>query len=714
MTYQREPLGESGEIGILQTNHGLDYPLSLEEYDLKEGKAGETPAALETIVNRIQAGIDLEKGPLLKLGLFHLEDGDRLLIVIHHLVIDGISWRILFEDLDRLMGLYKREAPLRLPLKTDSFKSWAERLRQYAHSDDLQKEKAYWQQLANQAIPVIPGDFSQENSVLKDTAEVSFELEVEETGHLLTRVHQAFGTEINDILLTALGLAVNKTWDHEALLISLEGHGRENLFAEIDISRTLGWFTSEYPVWLDLSFAHDLGRQVKEIKETLRKIPHKGIGYGILKYLTPIDSEQDRAFAIKPQLSFNYLGQLEAEVKQTGLELAKEPVGQMRHEQEKRVYELDVNGLISQDRLTMSIVYSRKQYKAETIDTLSAHFRAELLRVIAFCVSKEAREYTPADFTDPHLCPSIEALERLNRQYPGTVTDLYRLTPMQQGMLFHSVYEQASGTYFEQTSYCLQGSLEVKLVEESLNELCQRHEILRTAFVYQGVETPFQVILQERRAEFYYEDPRGLIGSRETREQWLKNFKEKDKARGFEPGKDALMRAAVIRTGEEEYEILWSFHHILMDGWCIGILNREFFEIYVARLEGREPQLAPLTPYKSYIRWLAKQDREASRAYWQTYLDSYEEAVQVPGRKIPQEPFDYKNETLQLDFDREKTLALNALAGENHVTLNVVMQTLWALLLGKYNGKEDVVFGSVVSGRPADWCFIRQGCGHAP
>jgi amino acid adenylation domain-containing protein/non-ribosomal peptide synthase protein (TIGR01720 family) len=703
MTYKKEI--DTGEMRRIQTNHGPDYPLSLQEFDLREREHEDAPGELAAEANRIQAGIDLENGPLLKLGLFHLDDGDRLLIVIHHLVIDGISWRILFEDMDRLMDQYKNKAVLELPLKTDSFKTWAEKLRQYAGSEELLQEKSHWQELAEVSIPVLEKDFvggDSGDTFVKDTAHVSFQLETGETGQLLTRVNQAFGTEINDILLTALGLALNKTWGHNRVLISLEGHGRENLFEEINISRTIGWFTSEYPVLLDVSFAGDPGRQIKEIKEMLRKIPGKGIGYGILKYLRPGDSKKEKAFELKPRLSFNYLGQLDADLKQTCFEFAGEPVGQLRDQNEKRVYELDINGLISQGRLTVSIAYSQKQYKAKTIAALSNHFKFELLRVIAYCASKDRREFTPSDFTCPHLCKSIEGLERLNRQYPGTISDIYPLTPMQQGMLFHTVYDNASGTYFEQTSYRLQGVLDVKMVKKSLDELFKRHDILRTAIVYQGVETPFQVVLQDREADVYYEDLRGITGGSETKEQLIEEFKIKDKLRGFDPGKDILMRVSILQVHHREYEVIWSFHHILMDGWCIGILNKEFFEIYSSRLAGGEPQLPSVTPYRTYIQWLGKQNRDASLAYWQGYLDSYEETVPVPGMKAQKDTVEYKKEKLYLEFDREKTLMLDTAAGKNHITLNTFIQAIWAILLGKYNDKEDVVFGSVVSGRPGE------------
>ncbi|MCP5052282.1 MAG: amino acid adenylation domain-containing protein, partial [bacterium] len=705
MTYKRDM--ENGEMRITQTNHGLDYPLSVEEFDFSGRGYEDSARLLEAKANEIQAGIDLEKGPLMRPVLFHLDDGSRLLIVIHHLVIDGISWRILFEDIQHLMRQYKNNEPIELPLKTDSFKTWSEKLHEYAGGEELLKERTYWEQLGTQPIPIIKNDFEEGSNLIKETASVSFRLGTAQTNALLTTVNHAYGTEINDILLTALGLAVRETWGHSRLFIALEGHGREELFEDIDISRTVGWFTSEYPVLMDISYEYegDLGRQIKEIKETLRKVPNKGIGYGILEYLTLTGGESDTepAFEVKPQVSFNYLGQFDADVRQTGFQVAVESAGAPRNENEQRDYELAVSGMIGANRLTISIEYSKNRYKSGTMKRLSSFFKSSLLKVKEFCASREKRELTPSDFTYPHL--PLETLDRLNHQYPDVIQDLYLLTPMQRGMLFHTLYDRSSEAYFEQVSYGLHGVLDMTLAEKSLNELFKRYDVLRTTFVHQGVEEPVQIVLSHRSAGFYYEDLRHITGNRE-RKEFVENFITGDRRRSFDLGNDPLMRVSFLRTGESDYECIWSFHHILMDGWCSGILNAEFFVVYAGLLDNHTWQLPPVTPYRNYIKWLEKQDLQSSGNYWEGYLDSYDESAAVPGKKYqasttPQAA-GYKLETLRVEFDRQTTSGFNALAGKNRVTINTIVQTIWAILLGKYNGKEDVVFGSVVSGRPAD------------
>ncbi|HLP57633.1 MAG TPA: amino acid adenylation domain-containing protein, partial [Candidatus Deferrimicrobium sp.] len=693
---------ENGDV--IQIDHGLDYPLSLEEYEIN----GPT-TTLESIAERVQASIDLEKGPLMKLALFHLDDGDRLLIAIHHLVIDGVSWRILFEDIETLYGQYKRGEKLVLPSKTDSFKLWSEKLSSYANSKTILKEKAYWQKVESSSAPLIPKDFEAVDNEVKDTAGISFTLSEKETRQLQTKVNEAFGTEINDILLTALAKSIEKTFGNNRVSIALEGHGREDIREDIDVSRTVGWFTSLYPVCLDVSRSGDLGHRLKEIKETLRRVPNKGIGYGILKYITGEEFKKEMAFQLKPQISFNYLGQFDAELKQiSSFQIAGESAGNAHGLNNRREYLLDVSGITTNKRLSMTISFNRTHFKAETMKALVANLENELKYIIEYCCSREKRERTPGDFTYKGL--SIESVDRLMESY-ANAEDIYTLTPMQEGMLFYTLADDSSHSYCEQMSYRIHGKLDIPAVERSLNELFKRHDILRTAFVYKDIERPVQVVLKERVIDFYFEDI-SKIDKSEEKEVYINRFKEKDRERSFDLSKNALMRVSILRTGEMEYEFIWSGHHIIMDGWCLGILNNEFFEIYTSYSENRAPRLPAVKPYRTYIQWLEKQDKEESARYWKNYLDSFEVQTGVPRSRIFTKGENaYKNEIVTVMLDMEKTAGLNRLAAGNHVTLNTVAQALWGILLAKYNNKEDVVFGAVVSGRPVDLAGVEAMVG---
>jgi len=406
---------ENGKI--VQINQGLEHPLSLQVFNFQNRK--DAIKSLEKNANRIQASINLETGPLMKLGLFKLDDGDRLLIAVHHLVTDAVSWRILLEDIEMLYNQYKKGETFELPKKSDSFKSWSGKLSEYANSESFLKEKIYWSQSGLMEISRIEKDFPVEDNYVKDTEVLSFHLDEEVTGDLLMRVNDSFGTEINDILLAAFGLAIKMAIGHNKLLISLEGHGRENIFENIDISRTVGWFTIKYPIIFDLSSTHDLSRYIKEVKETLRRVPNKGIGYWVLKHLTSEKHKRDIdvQFKSNPQVNFNYLGQFDTDLKQKSFGIANESRGNSIGLERNRGCELEVSGMIANKRLVISIIYSHKQFKRETIKSLLNDYKASLIQVISHCLSRKEKELTPSDLTYNEI--NINDLEAIQTMIEG-------------------------------------------------------------------------------------------------------------------------------------------------------------------------------------------------------------------------------------------------------------------------------------------------------
>jgi iturin family lipopeptide synthetase B/iturin family lipopeptide synthetase C len=273
-------------------------------------------------------------------------------------------------------------------------------------------------------------------------------------------------------------------------------------------------------------------------------------------------------------------------------------------------------------------------------------------------------------------------------------------------MLFHSIYENEKVEtkrvpYFLQTFFRIKFKLDLALVKKSLSELIKRHDILRTVFIYRELGYPLQVVLKDRPLDFYYKDISGMNEEKE-KEEFTRKFKEKDRYLGFDLNKDSLMRVAVIQLEESEYEFVWSIHHILMDGWCVSILIFEYFEIYSSLFEGKSPQLPPVTPYKKYIEWLEIQNRKKAIDYWLKYLANYKELTGLPKKDAFQvSKNEYKYEQEFLILDNKMTNGLNQLAGKNQVTLNTILQAVWGIVLGGFVGKQDVVFGTVVSGRPS-------------
>ncbi|UCH94255.1 MAG: amino acid adenylation domain-containing protein [Candidatus Aminicenantes bacterium] len=278
------------------------------------------------------------------------------------------------------------------------------------------------------------------------------------------------------------------------------------------------------------------------------------------------------------------------------------------------------------------------------------------------------------------------------------IENIYTLTPMQEGMFYHWLKDKSSA-YLNQFSYRLKGTMNIEAVEKSIDALFERYQVLRTVFSKKSEDRILQIVLKERKSDFLYED----ISNREDKDEYLIRFKEADRNNLFDLTRDVLMRLAVFRVSRDVYEFTWTFHHIIMDGWCLGILIKDFIEIYISFIEGRPFHLPAVKPFRDYIKWLENQDKDKAKNYWYNYLQSYEEACSIPGFKRSKTNGNkYVNENISYSLAVEKTSLLNRLAKKNQVTLSTIIKTIWGILVGKYNDKTDVVFGSVVSGRPPE------------
>jgi hypothetical protein len=282
------------------------------------------------------------------------------------------------------------------------------------------------------------------------------------------------------------------------------------------------------------------------------------------------------------------------------------------------------------------------------------------------------------------------------------ISDVYRLTPMQMGMLFHSLMDKESNAYFEQVLFSLKGEIDCHLLEKSFNALIERYDILRTIFHIDDKDQPLQIVLKQRKSKVHFENIDHL--SEEEQEQYVKDFMIKDREKGFDLTRDMLMRLSLLKTGKYYYKLIWSFHHILMDGWCLGIIYKELSRAYDSFKRGEPLWLEPVTPYVHYIKWLEKQDNEQGLKYWREYLEGVEEQAGMDqlGQGKSRQEGKYEVGTYSFRLDEEKTTCINKIAAENNATVNTVFQTLWGILLQRYNNTNDVVYGIVVSGRPPE------------
>ncbi len=700
-----EKLAEGWRQELAPVGSASDLPFV--HVDLSELPAGERRAALEAKCAALQASLDLEKGPILRAALFDLgaDEPRRLLLAIHHLAVDGVSWRILFEDLEN--ALAGRE----LPKKTTSWKAWTEKLAALAAT--LEPEVDYWRSQPESTfrLPIEP----RGENLVSAAKSVAISFDPEETRSLL-QAPAVYRAQIQDLLLTALQATLAGDL---ALPIELEGHGREeDLVPNVDLTRTVGWFTTLYPVTLEVPANAGPGVRLKSIKERLHTLPSRGLSHGLLRWLGRSETRTALAAFFPPEVSFNYLGQADASARGAGqassasaatstLAIARENPGPTLSPRATRAHELAVSAVISGGALRVELLYGAERLAKETVEAWATAFRAEILALAEHCSSPEAFGYTPSDFPLARLDQAT--IDRLFGD-DRTVEDVYPLGPLQEGMVFQTLAAPRSGVYYEQLAATLKGPFDDLLFGRALAGVLARHPILRTSFRWQGTESLLQVVQHQVEPPLSIDDwrdvPAGEIPGR------LAALLEADRRAGFALDRAPLVAARLIRIGEDERSLVLANHHAILDGWSYQSFTAELFSLYAGLRSGHLPELPHRRPYRDFIAWLATRDRGASEAYWRRALAGFREPTPlVVDRPAPPGRTGHDVVHLERSLSRETSDALDALARREQVTLNTVVQAATGLLFARYAGRDDVVFGTAVSGRPPGLAGIESMLG---
>lgn len=655
-------------------------------------------AAMVEHASLVQQSFVLDQAPLIRLVVYQCPAADRLLIVVHHLLIDGVSWRILLDDFSALYDALSRGEAHELPRQTDSYADWAEGLLRYGRQPALLDEAAYWRaQLAKSGATPWSGLVCFYQDALSHPSQLS----VDRTQQLLQQANAAYNTRVEDLLLAAL-LPTLEAWNGlTRIVLLLEGHGREPVVPGVDVSRTVGWFTSLYPLVLENQLNRDLSYQIRWLKEHVRRVPNKGIGYGVLRYLTPTElmSATDLGFAA--DLVFNYLGRFERNDDAGLYQALSNDVGPAVAGQGARPAALEFSAMVLEDRLCIDWRYDRHLFAEDAIQRLSRLYVENVMAVIDHCQRQTPAVPTPSDLCYGNL--SLDELDELSSRYRQNLSDIGPLTPMQEGMLYHSLREPASHAYHEQISFNLQGALDCDSYRQAWDQLIARHGILRTVFLDDQARRPLQIVLKQTDSNFAVED---WCADGEA-SQCLADYLQQDLEQPFNLAERPPVRIKLIRLPGLRWYLVWSFHHILLDGWSVGILMSEMTRLYQGILSHTAPQLPASPPFSQYLRWLQEQDTQAARRFWADYLEDYDEVAALPSYPTQQQGQAEFKQTLPPDLPER----LQQTAKRYKLTVNALMQAAWGILLGRYNDRRDVVFGTVVSGRPSAIANIEQMVG---
>jgi amino acid adenylation domain-containing protein/non-ribosomal peptide synthase protein (TIGR01720 family) len=692
LRYVRE--GESWQ----QTFSSADEATPLEWIDLANCSEVERTHAIENTAASAQASLDLKHGPLWRVAYFDLGTGraGRLLVVVHHLAVDGISWRPLLEDIETVYLQLKTGQAVTLPAKTTSYKSWAEKLLKLVRSESLHRELPYWQNViesrdADQSSRFLTG--SSGNTEGSSTT-LKSSLTENETQSLLQHVPSAYNTQISDVLLTALVRAWTALTGRPALFTNLEGHGRENLFEDADLSRTVGWFTSIFPVRLRLLETQTNwapGDALKSVKEQLRQIPQKGIGYGILKYL---DQSSSLCSGSEPVMVFNYLGQFDQVIAGSKLfRFAAESTGPSHSPKQRRRHALEINCQVIGGRLELYWTYNSGSERS--ITHLSDAFLSALRELILHCESRQVGGRTPSDFPLALLDqPAVDQLLAGRRD----IEDIYPLSPIQ--TLYYSANPGVTQLGFDQWQCTLQGELNVPAFQRAWLETLRRHTVLRSTIHGEGLREPVQMVHRDVEPLWTVEDWRAFSSLHQV-ERWASFLKE-DRVQPLILTEAPVMRFALIRHEEATWKFVWSVPALLLDGWSWPIVFRDTSLWYEALSQKRQPEREPVRPYRDYLAWLGSQSSEEATAFWREALAGFAEPTVLPGETPSQAGNGERYVEHVVQPSEETADALQATVRRLHLTLNTLIQGAWALLISRQARSSDVVFGAAFAGRPTD------------
>ncbi|WP_244226002.1 condensation domain-containing protein, partial [Pseudomonas aeruginosa] len=459
-------------------------------------------------------------------------------------------------------------------------------------------------------------------------------------------------------------------------------------------------FTSLFP--LRLTPAEGIAASIKGIKEQLRAVPNKGIGFGALRYLGSAASQAALAGLPMPRITFNYLGQFDGSFTMDEGALfvpAGERAGDDQSPDAPLANWLALNGRIYGGELRIDWSFSGERFETISIQRLADAYRDELLALIAHCRVAEGQGLTPSDFPLARLDQA--RLDQLPLA-PCEVEDLYPLSPMQQGMLFHSLYQQEAGDYINQLRVDIDG-LHPESFRAAWQAALDEHDVLRSGFLWQGAfETPLQVVRKRVEVPFSVLDWRG----REDLAAALDELAAGEGRLGFDLSEAPLLRLVLVRTDEERYHLIYTNHHILMDGWS----NSQLLGEVLQRYRGETPPRSG-GRYRDYIAWLQRQDAALAEAFWLPRLRQLDEPTRL-GQSIAQARQRGKGYAERLrELDGEQTRRLAELAREQKITVNTLVQAAWLMLLQRYTGQDSVAFGATVAGRPAELNGIEEQIG---
>lgn len=647
--------------------------------------------------NILQNSLCPENGTVMNACLFRDADNDDMLIVLHHLVVDEVSWNILLEDLSTLYAAAqtgKKELLSVLPEHTISFGEWSEKLYQFAESSDFMMEKAYWKQkmdMIDKGALATKEWLCRYRSISGAMTEPEFQYLYQLLGKstsqkLMQLAEKRYHARMDALLLAGLIHTICQTEQIEHLTIQLESHGRGNVGDFVSCSRTVGWFTAVYP--FSIEYKKDWDEQIIWIKENLLRVPNAGIGYGLI---------QDHACG-EEGVIYNYLGQSQS--RDFGaFTWSEKEVGQEIHPENGERGTISFNIRMQERGLEMECCFDGC-YSIEKMNRLFIEY-CEQLRALALMKSSEEQVVSPSELCIGKVMGDQEWSLLCKENSISEIEAVSSLTPLQQGMFYHWLAEKQNKSYVIQDQVTIYGEWQEESMQNALLLLAQKYDALRMGFVYQGFSQPWQILWKQRKPVL-----------KVLKEGGIADYAEKELEKGFDLVEDTLIRILAFPESEDRTELLITQHHIIMDGWSFSILLRDLERYYLLLCAGESMQNMEMMVlqesqrmccFTDYLRWNTDRKCRDGFTRWKEYLKDYSESIGIR-RDLPEkrEAVRYGHRAvghctriLRGELQEKAELFVR----EQHVTMSVLFEALWGMILQMENNVQDVVFGKTVSGR---------------
>jgi amino acid adenylation domain-containing protein/non-ribosomal peptide synthase protein (TIGR01720 family) len=674
--------GPSGQWQLAVTEPGTVRAESVvSRVDVRDGGLAEVVCAH---AQQAPDMLDVEAGRVVRAIWFDTGDDQpgRLMLVAHRLVVDGVSLRILIDDLRTAWQAVTAGTRPHLPAVGTSLAAWTQALhewaaRQHEHLD-------FWRAQLTDAEPG-PGSTAERR-------EITVSLPAAITRQVLGPATTAVRGDVNDVLLTAYALAVVGWRRREGLsarsdvLVELESHGRFDLGRDLDLSRTVGWFTSLHPIRLDPGDTDSVGSAAERVKTQLRAVTDNGLSYGALRHLTPEGADALGALP-QPRLGFNYLGRFsDAEADGWGPAPEGDPVTPTRY---LLGHAVGLNAY-TRDRATGPELVATWSWTSTRITEDAVHRLAtawfDALTAFAQWTADGGQvRLSPADV--PYARLDQDGVDTVARRIPGIV-DILPLTPLQSGLLFHAHFDMsADDPYVVQRVFELEGPVDAARLRAAAQRIVNRHAALRAAFVTVG-NTSVQAIVGRCTLPWRYID----LGDRADAAAALDEIVATDRRQRFDLTRPPLTRFTLVRLGADRYRLVVTNHHLVMDGWSAGIVLEDLVRGYAD-----DTALPVPAAMAGYFQWLSTQDVPAAAAAWRDYLAGIDGATRVRSG-----PDTGVLTQVSAELSTVDTTALGRAGARAHLTVNTVVQGAWAILLGLLTRSDEVVFGMTVSGRAPD------------